>query len=65
MNEHEDFNQPGINLIEAWLLNDLKIVDPRSEFAWITKENGYVSKRWVSRKEYIRLLIIEIAKNKK
>lgn len=57
MTDHEDFNQPGINLLDAWLVKDLKNVDPRSLFAWTFKENGTQIIRYVTRAEFIRLLV--------
>jgi hypothetical protein len=59
MSEHEDFNQPGINLLDPWLINELKKVDPHSTFAWTFKERGTTTERYVSRAEYIKLLILE------
>lgn len=59
MSEHEDFNQPGINLLSLYQIDELKKVDPRSQFSWTVKEKGFYSERWVSRSEYIRLRIEE------
>lgn len=57
MTDHEDFNQPGINLLDPWLVKELKNLDPRSLFAWSTNPNGVQIIRYVSRADYIRLLI--------
>ena len=57
MTDHEDFNQPGINLLDSWLVKELKNLDPRNLFAWSTNPNGVQIIRYVSRVNYIRLLI--------
>lgn len=57
MTEHEDFNQPGINILEPWFIADLKNCDPRSTFAWTFYENRSQVVRYVFRKEYIKLQI--------
>ena len=64
MNEKNHFDVPGINLLKPWLIDDLKNVDPRSLFLWVTKEKGFTSERYVSRGEYIKLLILRIQKSK-
>lgn len=63
MSEHEDFNQPGINLLSTYQIDELKKVDPRSQFSWTVKENGFYLEHWVSRAEYIRLRIEEKKKH--
>jgi hypothetical protein len=57
MTDHEDFNQPGINLLDSWLVKELKNLDPRSLFAWSANPNGVQIIRYVNRADYIRLLI--------
>lgn len=56
---YEDFNQPGINLLDPYLISELTKVDPRSEFAWTFYENRSQVEKYVSRREYIRLQILK------
>jgi hypothetical protein len=59
MTDHEDFNQPGVNLLDIWLVKDLQNVDPRSLFAWTFRVNGTEIIQYITRAEFIRLLILE------
>lgn len=59
MSDNDDFNVPGINLLDPWLINELKKVDPRSPFLWTTKEKQFISERFVSRGESIKLQILK------
>jgi hypothetical protein len=63
MSNNDDFNVPGINLLDPWLINELKKVDPRSQFLWTTKEKQFISERFVSRGESIKLQILKKLQN--
>lgn len=64
MNEMEEFNQPGINLLDEKLIKELMRVNPKSLFAWTFWDNGTQVIRYVDRSEYIRLSIAKKMKGK-
>lgn len=64
MTEIEEFNQPGINLLDKELVKELMGLNPKSLFAWSFWENGTKIIRYVDRSEYIRLSIAKKMKRK-